>query len=182
MLKTLIIETCSEEQTIMLGEAIGKILEPGDVIYLEGDLGSGKTRLAKGIISAATCVSADEVVSPSFTLINRFEGDFPVYHADLYRIDADQVEDIGLEEPLSFGSALVVEWAEKMPPTGDPVLEAVIQYAEKECFRKIVFQWSDDGPWANRFTEALSAWTGIETYAPTAQQESVPEAILEGLK
>ncbi len=95
MCERLEIETSSEEQTIELGAAVGKILRPGDVVLLVGDLGSGKTRLAKGIVAAATGVSPDEVVSPTFTLINCFEGDFPVHHADLYRLEPDAVGGIG---------------------------------------------------------------------------------------
>ena len=102
------IHTSSEEETIRLGEAIGRLLTSGDTILLVGELGSGKTRLAKGIVSAATGVLYDEVVSPTFTLINRFEGTFPVHHADLYRLHTDQIDGIGLDDALEEDRKSVV--------------------------------------------------------------------------
>ncbi len=98
------IHTTSELETIRLGAAVGTILEPLDRVLMIGKLGSGKTRLAKGMISAATGVSQNDVVSPTFTLINRFEGHFPVYHADLYRIESDQIDGIGLEDAAEEGA------------------------------------------------------------------------------
>ena len=83
--------TNSEAETIALGSAIGAVLRPTDVIMIEGELGSGKTQLAKGIVSVAADVPTDDVVSPTFTLVNTFEGAFPVHHADLYRLEPDQL-------------------------------------------------------------------------------------------
>jgi tRNA threonylcarbamoyladenosine biosynthesis protein TsaE len=160
MIKSLTIETFSEEQTIALGEAIGRVLLPEDAIYLTGDLGSGKTRLAKGIVSAAALVSAEEVVSPSFTLINRFNGAFPVYHADLYRIERDQVEDIGLEESLDLGGALIVEWGEKIQASPEAALRVTVHFTKDEYSRRIVFEWTDFGNWAARLPQAVSQWMG----------------------
>jgi tRNA threonylcarbamoyl adenosine modification protein YjeE len=120
-----------------------------------GQLGSGKTRLAKGMISAATGVSQNDVVSPTFTLINRFEGDFPVYHADLYRIESDQIDGIGLEDALEDGGALIVEWAERAVGLEADSLAIFIEFGEADDFRNIVFQWSDDGSWPKRIEEVL---------------------------
>ncbi len=154
MLKTHEIQTLSEEQTIELGCRIGRVLEPCDVVLLEGDLGTGKTRLAKGIVAAATGVSQDDVVSPTFTLINRFDGDPPVHHADLYRISADQVHGIGLEDALDERGALVVEWADKLVDFAEDHLRILILFAEEENARRIILEWSEHGPWANKLDAA----------------------------
>ena len=89
MQNTVHIKTLSEQDTIDAGRAIGKVLRPGDMITLLGDLGCGKTRLAKGIISEALGIEVDEVISPSFTLVNRYEGSLTIDHADLYRVGRD---------------------------------------------------------------------------------------------
>jgi tRNA threonylcarbamoyladenosine biosynthesis protein TsaE len=154
MLKTMEIRTTSEEETIRLGLRIGKMLRPEDVVLLLGDLGAGKTRLAKGIVSAATGVSPEEVVSPSFTLINRFEGHFPVHHADLYRIEADQIDSLGLEEALAEGGALIVEWAEKAPVLDSDALRVVITYGPSEQDRRILIRWKEEGAWDDRIESA----------------------------
>lgn len=155
MLKTIEVRTLSEEETLELGRRIGKILRPEDVVLLLGDLGAGKTRLAKGIVSAATGVCPEEVVSPSFTLINRFEGRFPVHHADLYRIDADQIEGIGLEEALVEEGALIVEWAEKAPVLDPDALRVVIAYGPEEQTRRILIQWTEEGTWNERIKDVV---------------------------
>lgn len=155
MLKTIEIRTSSEEETFELGCRIGKILRPEDVVLLLGDLGAGKTRLAKGIVSAATGVSQEEVVSPSFTLINRFEGRFPVHHADLYRLDADQIEGIGLEEALIEAGALIIEWAEKAPVLDPDALRVLITYGPADQARRILIQWVEEGIWNERIKDVV---------------------------
>jgi tRNA threonylcarbamoyladenosine biosynthesis protein TsaE len=147
------IRTTSEQETIRLGEAIGAILRPLDNVLLIGQLGSGKTRLAKGMISAATGVSQNEVVSPTFTLINRFDGDFPVHHADLYRIESDQIDGIGLEDAQEEGGALIIEWAEKTKGFEEDALTIFIDFGTADDFRDIVLQWSDAGSWPERITK-----------------------------
>jgi tRNA threonylcarbamoyladenosine biosynthesis protein TsaE len=155
VLITIKIHSSSEQETIQLGEALGTILKPLDKVLMIGQLGSGKTRLAKGMISAATGVSQNEVVSPTFTLINRFEGDFPVYHADLYRIESDQIDGIGLEDAQEDGGALIIEWAEKAAGFDEDSLAIVIEFGDGDDFRDIGFQWSDNGSWPERIEEVL---------------------------
>jgi tRNA threonylcarbamoyladenosine biosynthesis protein TsaE len=171
MCATLEVETASEQETIDLGAAIGRVLKHGDLVLLLGELGSGKTRLAKGIVSAATGVSPHDVVSPTFTLINSFEGDFPVYHADLYRIEGDQVEGIGLEEALEDG-AVVVEWAEKLHDMGHESLRITIEAAGAENLRRIKLTWNENGSWDLRIGEAAIK-AKIETRAEGSGQISV---------
>jgi tRNA threonylcarbamoyladenosine biosynthesis protein TsaE len=149
------IDTRSEEQTVALGLSIGRILKPGDVILLEGALGSGKTRLAKGIVSGSTGISPDEVVSPTFTLINTYQGDFPVHHADLYRLDIDQVDDIGLEDTIAEGGALVVEWGERIRGFDRDPLVISIDSQDAEEARRIVLEWRSGGSWSARIGKIM---------------------------
>jgi tRNA threonylcarbamoyladenosine biosynthesis protein TsaE len=155
MLNSVEIHTSCEQETIKLGEAIGAILRPLDTVLMIGQLGSGKTRLAKGMISAATGVSQNEIVSPTFTLINRFDGDFPVYHADLYRIESDQIDAIGLEDAQEEGGALIIEWAEKTRGFEEEALTILMDFGDEDDFRNVVLQWSESSSWTGRITEVV---------------------------
>jgi len=104
----------SPDGTIGLGERIGALLPPGAVISLEGGLGAGKTLLAKGICSGLGV--RDEVVSPSFVLVEEYEGDLPVMHFDLYRLElVQEVLDIGLLDAMNGGNVVIVEWGDRLP-------------------------------------------------------------------
>ena len=102
----------SVERTEALGAALAPSLAAGDVIALCGDLGSGKTRFVAGL--ARALAPAARVRSPSFTLVNEYGGRVPLFHLDLYRLRAGEVEGLGLEEYAERG-ALVVEWGERLP-------------------------------------------------------------------
>lgn len=107
------IRVTDAEDTIKLGEIIGKSLEPGSIIALRGDLGAGKTVLVKGI--ARGLGIEDEPVSPTFVIMNAYEGRIPLYHFDLYRISgADELMGIGADEFLYGGGVSAVEWAERV--------------------------------------------------------------------
>jgi tRNA threonylcarbamoyladenosine biosynthesis protein TsaE len=109
--------TRSEEETIALGRELAASLAPGAVLLI-GNLGAGKTTLAKGIVEGLSAAPADEVSSPTFTLIHQYghTGTAPVYHIDLYRLDeARQVESLGLEDLFASGSVVLLEWAERFP-------------------------------------------------------------------
>ncbi len=149
------IDTSSENETIQLGAAIGRILRPGDVILLIGDLGSGKTRLAKGLVSAATGVDPREVVSPTFTLIHRFDGEFPVFHADLYRLEGSAIDQIGLDDALEEEGALIIEWAERKQWTESDPLTIFAAWGKEENCRKFSLQWKEDSSWDQRLTDFL---------------------------
>lgn len=108
----------SEEETFDLGKGVGRTLRGGELILLEGDLGFGKTVLARGI-AAGTGIPPEEVSSPSFTLVHEYRGGrFPFFHVDLYRLDRpeDEVGGLGIEEILAAGGVVLVEWGEKLPP------------------------------------------------------------------
>ncbi|MFI5324297.1 MAG: tRNA (adenosine(37)-N6)-threonylcarbamoyltransferase complex ATPase subunit type 1 TsaE, partial [Thermodesulfobacteriota bacterium] len=103
------IRVTDTEETIKLGEIIGKSLEPGSIIALRGGLGAGKTVLVKGI--ARSLGIEDEPVSPTFVIMNAYEGRIPLYHFDLYRIsDADELIGIGYDEFLFGEGVSAVEW------------------------------------------------------------------------
>jgi tRNA threonylcarbamoyladenosine biosynthesis protein TsaE len=106
--------------------------------------------LAKGIVSEAVGVDQDEVVSPSFTLINCFEGRFPVCHADLYRLKPEDLEDIGLEDTLDRGGAVVVEWAEKIRDFSEDPLTVFMMYGPEESHRWLILEWEENGAWDER--------------------------------
>lgn len=103
----------SADETIAFGELLASKLSPGAVLTLHGPLGSGKTTLAKGI--ARHLDIAEDVTSPSFTLISEYEGRLHLYHMDLYRIDSlEEFEMLGAEE-LMYGEGItLIEWAEKI--------------------------------------------------------------------
>lgn len=106
-------EVCSRsaDETRALGERLAGVLRPGDVVVLSGDLGAGKTVLAKGI--AAGLGVTEPVVSPTFTIVREYEGDVPLQHLDVYRLDhLQEVIDLGLDELLDGHAVTVVEWGE----------------------------------------------------------------------
>lgn len=110
-----IFRTRSEEETIAVGREIAPSLAPGAVLLI-GQLGAGKTTLAKGIVEGLRAGRADEVSSPTFTLIHQYGETAPVYHIDLYRLDeARDVERLGLEDLFASGSVVLLEWAERFP-------------------------------------------------------------------
>jgi len=104
--------TRSEEETIALGHRLAADLEEG-VVLLIGNLGAGKTTLAKGIVEGRNGTPADEVSSPTFTLIHQY-GD--IYHIDLYRLDEPrEVESLGLDDLFASQSLVLIEWGERFP-------------------------------------------------------------------
>jgi tRNA threonylcarbamoyladenosine biosynthesis protein TsaE len=125
----------SPSDTWDIGEYIGKQARPGDLYTLYGELGSGKTQLAKGIARGIGVADWEYVVSPSFTIMNLYEGDCLLCHVDLYRIESAEVDDLGLEEFLQKG-IVVVEWAERGHCWNDNIEVHVENAGEKE--RKIV--------------------------------------------
>lgn len=113
-------ETRSEEETIELGRRIGAALPRRAVVLLTGNLGAGKTTLAKGIISGLGAAAPEDVSSPTFTLIHEHGGGC-VYHVDLYRLETPaEVGTLGLEEIFERDAVVVIEWGERfraiMPP------------------------------------------------------------------
>ena len=105
----------SPEETLHLGKSIGSSLISGDIILLFGDLGAGKTRLTQGICNGLGLEKDTYIRSPTFTLINEYQGRLPIYHIDLYRIDShEEIYSLGLEEILFNQGITIIEWAEKL--------------------------------------------------------------------
>jgi tRNA threonylcarbamoyladenosine biosynthesis protein TsaE len=108
--------TASEEETIALGEKLARELPGRAAVLLIGNLGAGKTTLAKGIVRGLGAAEPDEVSSPTFTLIHEYGEPPKVYHIDLYRLErADEVRSLGLEELFEKEAVIVVEWGERFP-------------------------------------------------------------------
>lgn len=125
------------EQTRSLGITLGSTLGAGSVIFLEGDLGSGKTTLVQGI--GAGLGINESIVSPTFTLINEYtEGRLPLYHMDLYRLQPQEVAALHLEtywEGIEFGLGIVaIEWADRLKYKPPGYLQIRLNYSH-DCDR-----------------------------------------------
>jgi tRNA threonylcarbamoyladenosine biosynthesis protein TsaE len=106
--------TSSEDETIALGRRLGAALPRRAVVLLIGQLGAGKTTLAKGIVEGLGAASPDDVSSPTFTLIHQY-GD-GVYHIDLYRLDTEaETATLGLDEIFDRNAVVLIEWGERFP-------------------------------------------------------------------
>jgi tRNA threonylcarbamoyladenosine biosynthesis protein TsaE len=101
----------STEETMTLGESIARLLRPGDVVLLSGDLGAGKTVFAKAV---ARALGVDEpVVSPTFTIVREYDGRIPFVHVDVYRLESlREVEDVGFDEAVREDAVTLVEWGD----------------------------------------------------------------------
>ena len=109
------ISTDSHEKTLILGDQLGKCLKPGDIVLLFGDLGAGKTTLTQGICQGLGLNQGEYIRSPTFTLVNLYQGRIPINHIDLYRLDSfAEIEALGLEEYLFSNSVSLIEWSEKL--------------------------------------------------------------------
>jgi tRNA threonylcarbamoyladenosine biosynthesis protein TsaE len=105
--------TAGPEQTWRIGELLGALLGPGDMLCLYGDLGAGKTSFSYGIARGLD-VREQYITSPTFTFVNDYEGRIPLYHIDLYRLtDPGELENIGFEEYIDSDGVTVIEWAER---------------------------------------------------------------------
>jgi tRNA threonylcarbamoyladenosine biosynthesis protein TsaE len=106
----------SPAQTRILGRKLGKLLQGGEIVGLTGELGSGKTCFARGVAEGLDVGKEAWIRSPTFTLINEYNGRLPMYHIDLYRIgNARELEELNLREYLFSDGVSVVEWFEHLP-------------------------------------------------------------------
>jgi tRNA threonylcarbamoyladenosine biosynthesis protein TsaE len=139
--------TRSAEETIAFGRKLATDLSPPLIVLLRGDLGAGKTTLVKGIAEGFGAGRADDITSPTFTLVHEYRGpDVILYHVDLYRIDTQrELETLGLDDLLAPNCILLIEWGEKFPRLQrEQNLEIALErVAETE--RRIVLTATDSG-------------------------------------
>ena len=159
----MIYHTETEDETIELGEKLATELPPSAVVLLIGQLGAGKTTLAKGIVKGLGAAQPDDVSSPTFTLIHEYralphgrgsetpiqnrdrEGGL-VYHIDLYRLDtAAQVATLGLDEIFDRRAVVLIEWGERFPELM-PENHIKIRFRATEDSREIEVEWNQPSP------------------------------------
>lgn len=109
------IVTHSPEETLVFGRELAALLEPPCLVLMEGELGSGKTALTKGVVAGLGAAPESEVTSPTFALVHEYSGAKRVYHLDLYRIEGPRdLATLGLDEMLAQQATVIVEWGEKL--------------------------------------------------------------------
>lgn len=142
----------SEAQTRRLGARLAAWLSPGDVLALMGDLGSGKTRWVQGVCLGLGV--SDPVISPTFTLVNEYQGRYPVYHIDLYRLtDVAETTTFGLDDYLYGSGVSLIEWADRAKKFLPPEHLTVELHHLEETKRRVVLR-----PHGRRFVTMLEAF------------------------
>lgn len=126
----------SPEETVRIAKEYAGTVREGDVICLSGNLGSGKTQFVRGFVEGFG-IPADAVTSPTFTIINEYEGDLPVYHFDCYRLKHfEEAVEIGAEEYLYGTGVCIIEWpdriSELLPPSSKHVTFSITGKNERE--------------------------------------------------
>ncbi len=112
----MVFQTSNTSETIRMGKRLGRLLQPGDVVALVGELGTGKTQFIKGMAEGVGIEKAIYVSSPSFTFINEYPGKIPFYHVDLYRLESEkEAEGLGLEEYIRGDGITAIEWGDRIP-------------------------------------------------------------------
>jgi len=134
----LIIESSSPRETKAWGRRLASMLEGGEVLAFEGDLGVGKTCFIKGL-ARGLALNEDQILSPTFTMIQEHRGRLPLYHIDLYRLESVALDDLGLREYLFSDAVAAVEWFERLNEGHElSRLSIRLTYAEANC-RRIEF-------------------------------------------
>lgn len=149
------ITTNSPDESEKLGAIIGVMLKPGSFLALRGDLGGGKTCLTRGLVAALAPQSAHMVASPTYAIMNCYQGDTPVYHFDFYRLTGDDdVAELGFEDLFYGNGVCVVEWSERLVELlPADVLTLLFEYAGEEQ-RMITITGS--GPESDKVIELLT--------------------------
>jgi len=127
--------THAPEQTEAVGQALGKLLQPGTVLAYEGDLGAGKTAFTRGLARGLGATEA--VTSPTYTIVNEYlSGRLPLFHFDMYRLaSADDLWDIGWEDYLERGGVCAVEWSENVADAMEDAIRVRIEKTGEESRR-----------------------------------------------
>ncbi len=126
--------TSSPLQTHRLGVRLGSAIQPPRTVFLRGELGAGKTALAKGLAEGLGVEDPDSVHSPTFSLVNQYPAPWgTVFHVDLYRLEGRrQQESVGLQEILDSDDVVIIEWAERLKLECDPPLHIEIRTSEDD--------------------------------------------------
>jgi tRNA threonylcarbamoyladenosine biosynthesis protein TsaE len=137
--------THSAGETIAKGRELAAKLKPPVIVLLAGELGSGKTTLAKGIISGLGAAAEEDVTSPTFTLVHVFHNHCKVYHADLYRVEGfHDLETLGLEDALAEPAIILIEWPDKFSlRTNWPIIRVELEHAGEDRRRLRITGQSD---------------------------------------
>ncbi len=123
------VTTVSAEQTRSLGTLLGESVFAPTVLLLSGDLGAGKTCFTQGVARGLGVPAEEPISSPTYTLMNQYQGRMTLYHFDLYRLaHSDDLIDIDFEETLTYGGMVIVEWADRFSDYPLEGLEVLIQY------------------------------------------------------
>ena len=133
--------THNEIETEALGETLARRLGPGDVVAYRGDLGAGKTAFTRGLARGLGCTG--RVTSPTFTIVNEYEGRLPLFHFDLYRLEGeDALYDVGWEDYLDRGGVCAVEWSERAEAAlpRETVWVSIRRCAESGDWRRITIE------------------------------------------
>jgi tRNA threonylcarbamoyladenosine biosynthesis protein TsaE len=153
----------SPAETAKIGERIGKLLNKGNVLGLTGNLGAGKTTIIQGIARGLGVDKKQYVRSPSFTLAHQYKGRLPVYHLDLYRLNAKEISELGYEEYIFGKGVCIIEWFERIGRI--PITEWLhinLEFAKEDQHRKITINAK------GRYKKL------IEKFAKIAKQKTEP--------
>ena len=132
-------ETSSEKQTLQLGILLGRLLEQPALILLQGDLGAGKSVLARGIARGLGVAPQVPITSPTFTLMNHYRARLDLYHFDLYRLsDPDELLELGFDDFAHGAGIALVEWPERLGDNSTPGLWISLQHVGTQQ-RKLIF-------------------------------------------
>jgi tRNA threonylcarbamoyladenosine biosynthesis protein TsaE len=127
-----VLETTTEAETTSAGEVLARTLRAGDVVLLYGDLGAGKTAFVRGM-ARGLGANPDDVSSPTFTIVQEYAGpSVTLYHVDLYRLEAAEIDDLGLDDLVAGDGVVAIEWAERWTGRPDDVTEVRIEDAGED--------------------------------------------------
>ncbi len=156
---TIQLESQNVEDTLAIGRAMGAALAPGDVVGLVGCLGAGKTHLTKGIAVGLSVPDDREVNSPTFVLVNEYEGRIHIFHLDAYRLSsADELEALGFAEMCETAGVILVEWADRVTEALGPDAFWIELAVTAEADRRLTLRTASTTLASRLDTAGLDRW------------------------